>query len=301
VNRERVTWRIAAAALLLGAAASLDAVPIARAKSGATAGGSIVRVDIPAPSLHLARRDVLVYLPPSYAPAASANRRYPVLFLLHGEPGSNADWRDRARIGELLDRLIARRAIPEVIALMPDADGPGPGGRSLYLNSWDGRLRMEDFIVRDLVEWADAHLRTRRAASQRALVGVSDGANAAINLAFKHPEEFRACAGLSGEYLWSKEPRVPPMLGPEPGASRLLAENSPVRYVDGVAPRLRGLGIYFDSGLLDFAFLDDRALDRKLTALGVPHVYREYWGWHDWLFWRRRLAIALPWVTRGMW
>ena len=244
---------------------------------------------------------MLLYLPPSYPRSDAAGRRYPVLFLLHGEPGSNVDWRDQARIGDLLDRLIARHAIPEIIALMPNADGPGSGGRSLYLNSWDGRLRMEDFIVRDLVDWADSHLRTRPRASQRALVGVSDGANAAINLAFKHPDRFGACAGHSGEYFWSKLPRVPQILGPEPGASRLLTENSPVLYVGRVAPRLHGLVLCFDAGLLDFAFLDDRALDRKLTALGVPHVYREYWGWHDWPFWRKRLAISLPIVTRGMW
>src|SRR5207237_7217890 len=126
------------------------------------------------------------------------------------------------------------------------------------------------------------HLRTRARPSQRALIGVSDGANAAINLAFKHPDRFGACVGHSGEYEWKREPRMPGVLGPEPGASRLLAANSPVRYVDRVAPRLRGLVIYFDSGLFDLAFLDDRALDRKLTALGIPHVYREYWGWHDW-------------------
>jgi enterochelin esterase-like enzyme len=282
----------AAIAVVLGAGAPASPAP------ATPAAGRIESLGIPAPSLHQARRSVLVYLPPSYD--RSTARRYPLVVLLHGEPGRNHDWLDLARIRELLDRLIARRAIPEVIALMPDADGPGPGGRSLYLNSWDGRMRMEDFIVDDLIEWADRALRTRALASERALVGVSDGANAALNLAFKHPDRFGACAGHSGEYEWKPEPRMPEVLGPEPGASRLLAANSPVRYVDRVAPRLKRLAIYFDSGLLDFGFLDDRALDQRLTRLGVPHVYREYWGWHDWPFWRRRLAISLPIVTRGM-
>lgn len=277
----------------------VPAIHIMAEAPAAPAAGRILTIRIPAPSLHLPQRDLIVYLPPSYA--TDTAHRYPVLLLLHGEPGSNRDWPQRAEIGALLDRLIARHRIPELIALMPDADGPGPGGRSLYLNAWDGGLRMEDFIVGDLLEWADRTLRTRPQASQRALAGVSDGANAALNLAFKHPDLFGACAGLSGEYQWKNKPPVPQMLGPEPGASRLLAENSPVRYVDRVAPRIRGLTIYFDAGLLDFGFLDDRALDQSLKRLGVPHTYLEYWGWHDWMYWRKRLAISLPIVTRGMW
>ncbi len=260
-----------------------------------------MRVEIPAPSLHQERRSVIVYLPASYDRPESAGRRYPLVLLFHGEPGSNEDWPRHCRIGALLDELCAKKRIPELIALMPDADGPGPGARSLYLNNWDGSLRMEDFLVRDLVDWADAHLRTRSMPAARALVGVSDGANAAINLTFKHPDRFRACAGLSGEYVWKPQKPMPRILGYEPGASRLLGENSPVLYVDRVATSLDGVTIYFDAGLLDFAFLDDRELDRKLTALHVAHEYREYWGWHDWPFWRSRLRIALPFVTRQMW
>jgi enterochelin esterase-like enzyme len=256
---------------------------------------------IAAPSLHSDRHSVIVYLPPSYDRPEAAHRRYPVLMLLHGEPGWNGDWPRKAHIAELLDSLIARRRIPEVIALMPDADGPGPGGRSLYVNSADGRLKMEDFLTRDLLAWADRELRTRAEPSRRALVGVSDGANAAINLAFKHPELFGACAGHSGEYAWKHVPHMPEVLGEEPGASALLRENSPAFYVGGMARKLKGLDIYFDSGLLDFAFWDDRILDRELTALCVVHVYHEYWGWHDWGAWRSRLLRSLPFVTRRMW
>jgi enterochelin esterase-like enzyme len=256
---------------------------------------------IAAPSLHMDRRSVIVYLPPSYDRPEAASRRYPMLMLLHGEPGWNGDWPRNAHVAALLDSLIARHRMPEVIALMPDADGPGPGGRSLYVNSFDGRLRMEDFLTMDVLAWADRTFRTRARASARALVGVSDGANAAINLAFKHPDLFGACAGHSGEYAWKHVPHMPAVLGEEPGASRLLRENSPVLYVGTIAPRLARLDIYFDAGLLDLAFWDDRNLDRELTELHVPHVYHEYWGWHEWGAWRSRLAISLPFVTRRMW
>src|ERR1041384_2421199 len=190
-----------------------------------------VHIDALLDSLIARRRipEVLVYLPPSYDRPESARRRYPVLELLHGEPGGNLDWPLRVHIDALLDSLIARRPLPEVLVRMPAASGRGPGRRSLYLNSFDGRLRMEDFIVGDVLDWADRHLRTRTTAVARAIVGVSDGANAALNIAFKHPDRFGACAGHSGEYIWKHTPEMPAVLGPEPGASRLLAENSPLR------------------------------------------------------------------------
>ena len=75
-----------------------------------------------------------------------------------------------------------------------------------------------------------------------------------------------------------------PVLGAEAGASRLLAENGPVWFVDRVAPNLGGLVIYLDAGLLDFTFVDDCELDRKLSEHQMPHDFRLYWGWHDWPF-----------------
>jgi enterochelin esterase-like enzyme len=293
---ELTSAAVALAALLAAGLAACGAASPPHTESAS-------RVDrrvIPAPSLHGGGRDVLLRLPPSYSRAESVTRRYPVIILLHGEPGSNADWPNRCRIAPLLDELETSGAIPEVIVIMPDADGPGPGARSLYVNSDHGRFAMEDFIVRDVVDWADSALRTRPEASQRALVGVSDGANAALNLAFKHPDRFGACAGHSGEYEWKPFRGMESLLGSEPEASAILKANSPVLYARGMAHRLRGLSIYFDAGVLDFAFLDDRRLDDELTAARVQHVYREYWGWHDWPFWRRRLLVSLPYVTRHM-
>jgi enterochelin esterase-like enzyme len=258
--------------------------------------GRVARV--PAPSLHEPARSVLVCLPASYA--AHPERRYPVVMFLHGEPGAARDWVDKGDLPTLLDRLAARGAMPEVIALLPDACGPGDCGRSLYMNARDGRTNMEDFLVRDLVAWADTALRVERGARFRALVGISDGANAALDLAFRHPDVFGACAGHSGEYDLHWSTRVRRVVGSGDDARARLAAHSPLRYAAATAPRLRSLRIWFDCGLLDGAFLDDRALDRLLSAARVPHVYREWPGWHGWSFWRRRLQQSLPFVTSGM-
>src|SRR5207248_1495706 len=118
--------------------------------------------------------------------------------------------------------------------------------------------------------------------SQWALLGISDGGSAAINLAFKHPDRFGACAGHSGTYQLYPEHGLEAVLGGGSRADSVCAANSPVRYVGAIAPRLRGMRIYFDCGLFDLAFLDDRSLHHQLLLLELPHLYREFWGFHTW-------------------
>ncbi|HET7225971.1 MAG TPA: alpha/beta hydrolase-fold protein [Candidatus Eisenbacteria bacterium] len=256
----------------------------------------VVNAVCPAPALHQAERHVIVILPPSYD--RQITRRYPVIVFLHGQPGNPGDWLDKGRLPRLLGRLESSGRMPEVIALAPDANGTH--GRSYYLNAPDGRDDMETFLTGDLIAWADRTFRTRADARDRALVGISDGASAALDLTFRHPDRFGACAGHSGSYDLRWSPRLQPLVGAYPAARSCLASHSPLRYAASMAPRLRGLDIWFDCGLLDGAFADDRQLDRVLRSALVPHVYEEWLGWHGWSFWRRRLAQSLPFVTRDM-
>ena len=244
---------------------------------------------MPAPSLNQASRSVRVYLPSSYDRPEARARRYPVVFLLHGWPGGEGNWPGEGGATKTLDSLMASGAIPEMIAVMPSGTGIGLLGRSLYVNSYDGRSRMEDYVVRDLVTWVDSAFRTRREARARAL-----------NLAFKHPDVFGACGSHSGAFELDKGLGEGKIVGPEPEATRLRRENSPLEYVDRVAPRLQGMAIYFDCGLEDDELAQNRALDRALTRLGVPHTYHEYPGGHGWGYWRGHLHESLRAIAARM-
>ncbi len=272
----------------------------ARSRDPAVAQGTIVRLAIPAPSMNETARNVRVYLPPSYDGPDSARRRYPVVYLLHGWPGGAGNWAGSGHAGETLDSLSARGAIPEVIAVMPNGNGVGLLGRQLYLNSWDGRARMEDFIWKDLVEWTDRTFRTVPDSAHRAIIGLSEGASAALNIAFKHPGVFNGCGGLSGQYVLQKDIGMKAVWGDDTTAARIRAENSPTLYVDRIAPQLRRQVIYFDCGAGDGELADNRALDRKLTALGVAHAYREFPGSHGWGHWKVHLRDALVACTARM-
>ena len=171
--------------------------------------GTVLRLEMPAPSLDQAKRDVRVYLPPSYSRPESAARRYPVLYLLHGWPGSEGNWFGSGHAAETADRLIDAGTIPELLIVCPDGAGRGLLGRSLYINSFDGRGRMEDFIAHDLVRWTDSTFRTVARPAGRGIAGLSDGGSGALNLTFRHPEVFGAASERTTSASLPKNSRIP--------------------------------------------------------------------------------------------
>ncbi len=246
-------------------------------------------------------RSARVYLPPSYDRPESAARRYPVVYLLHGWPGGDGNWLGHGRAARTLDTLIASHRIPELIAVMPNGNGVGLLGRSLYINSYDGRYRMADWIVQDVVGWADSALRTLPDPRHRALVGLSDGGTAALNLTFQHPDVFGACGGHSGQYRIKHDVGLRRIVGKEPGARELLAANSPELYAPDHVEVLRRLVIYFDCGRKDPEIRYAESLHARLDSLGVPHTFHTFPGHHGWGYWKKHLRDSLMAVTVHMW
>jgi enterochelin esterase-like enzyme len=283
------------AALLL--AAALQASP---APAAPPARGVLRRYAIDAPELHDPHRSVRVYTPPGYDDSTAAGRRYPVIYLLHGWPGSEGNWPGQGHAIVTADSLIASGRIPPVVLVFPNGEGKGLLGRSLYIDSYDGSSRMEAFLTQRLVRWVDSTFRTIRSPESRAVVGLSDGGTAAINLVFQHPEVFGACGSHSADLRLSKGMGMGGVIGPEPGASKLLAAHSPLVYAAEVLPHLDSPVIYFDCGADDESASENREFDALLTKLGVPHSYHEYPGTHEWKYWRKHLPASLEAVTVRM-
>jgi S-formylglutathione hydrolase FrmB len=177
-----------------------------------TTSGSITEIVIPAPSLQdnllgdSAKQRLSIYLPPGYD--ESPDKRYSVLYLLHGFTGTNRTWmidpespnnepavdpRDGGyqQAGflkrERLDSLIAAGVVPELIIVAPN--GRNAYKHSFYVNS-PVTGRWEDYIVEDVVGFVDANYRTLQTASSRGIAGHSGGANGALFIAMRHPDVF---------------------------------------------------------------------------------------------------------------
>jgi enterochelin esterase-like enzyme len=140
-----------------------------------------------------ARRAVTVYLPPGYD--QETQRRYPVVYLLHGFKAKNRLWTGPGQPGRglqletMADDLINRGVIQPMIIVMPD--GANAYGGSFYRNS-EVTGNWEDFICRDLVGYIDRTYRTMPQAGARGLAGHSMGGYGAMMMGMRHPEIFGA-------------------------------------------------------------------------------------------------------------
>jgi S-formylglutathione hydrolase FrmB len=292
MNRESLRRVATRAAAVLAFAAVLAGVVTAGTPPGIPK-GAVLRLQMAAPSVGEASRTVRVYLPPSYREPAAAQRRYPVVYMLHGWPGSDGNMLEMGHANDTADSLIARHAIPEIIMVFPNGGGSGLLGRSYWINGYDGKKRVADYVTRDLIAWVDANYRTHAAAAGRGIIGLSEGADAALNLAFKHPELYSACGGHSGDYVLDKEFGTSGFLGPEPGATKLMRDNSASLYAGTIVPQLRRQRIYFDCGLADESIAHNRAFHAELDSLGVPHEYHEFPGSHTWGYWGSHFRESL--------
>jgi len=129
-------------------------------------------------------RTVLVILPPSYV--AERNRRYPVVYALHGYSIGAEQWSQEIHVPQTVEGAFAKGA-REMIVVLPDSKTVHNG--SMYSSSVTTG-DFENFIARDVVSYIDAHYRTMPNRSSRGLVGHSMGGYGASRIGMKHADEF---------------------------------------------------------------------------------------------------------------
>ena len=129
-------------------------------------------------------RDVLVFLPPSYATARS--RRYPVVYALHGYSIGAEQWAQEIHVPQTIEGAFAKGA-REVIVVLPDSKTAHNG--SMYSSSVTTG-DFERFIAADVVAYIDAHYRTLPDRRSRGLVGHSMGGYGASRIGMKHADVF---------------------------------------------------------------------------------------------------------------
>lgn len=129
-------------------------------------------------------RDVIVYLPPSYASAKS--RRYPVLYALHGYSIGAEQWTHEIHVPQTIEGAFAT-GDKEMIVVLPDSKTLHNG--SMYSSSVTTG-DFERFIAHDLVRYIDSHYRTIPERTSRGLVGHSMGGYGASRIGMKYPDVF---------------------------------------------------------------------------------------------------------------
>ena len=137
-----------------------------------------------------ANRKVLVVTPPGYD--ENPNKRYPVVYFLHGYWAPVEAQQQGFRLHEAVQA--AAEAGNELIMVMPDGYSKLRGG---FYSSSPTVGDYESFVAEDLVEWVDANYRTIAKRDSRGLAGHSMGGYGTARLAMKHPETFSSIYMMS--------------------------------------------------------------------------------------------------------
>lgn len=129
-----------------------------------------------------------IYLPPGYE---AGNRRYPVVYWLHGAFGRPYS---ATPIAQRLDAAIRAGAAAKMIVV----SCIDPTGLSMWTNSKDGRLPMETVIIEELIPHVDATYRTIAERRGRAIEGFSMGGYGSAYLGARYHRLFSSISVLSG-------------------------------------------------------------------------------------------------------
>jgi S-formylglutathione hydrolase FrmB len=272
---------IALAATGLGNGAT-TALPGWKLAETGSAGGSVWVGRIPNTYVRDTRHSA-VYLPPHF----TASSRYPVIYLLHGLPGSPTSF----RLADVADRAIAATGIPFIV--VAPVGGPRRNAKN---GEWAGPWQR--YLVHDVVPWTDHMLPTIASRQDRALAGFCAGGYGAINTGLRHPRLFGTLEAMEGYFA--------PVFhdGPFTHASAaILAANNPTLLVRRKASLLQQLGTRFYVSVggnhanirriwsLDFAkLLGTLRLPRELWLL--PRSQRGH-------FWAATEPSALAYAEQG--
>src|SRR5260370_6675866 len=124
-------------------------------------------------------------LPPSYD--TQATKKFPTLYYLHGL-GADQSFLISSGGWNVIENAEQQKRIGELVVITPDAHA------SFYINSKDGRVRYEDFLIRDLIPQMEKQFRLIGNRSGRAIGGISMGGYGALRFAFKYPQMFGVVA-----------------------------------------------------------------------------------------------------------
>ncbi|MCM8536822.1 MAG: esterase family protein [Lentisphaeraceae bacterium] len=224
-----------------------------------------------------AKQDVgySIYLPPSYK--SNSEKRYPVIYNLHGNGGNELRG---TFIAELLEKGIKAKKWPEMIMVFPNG-----GHSTFYKDSYDGKFPIETMFIKELIPHIDKTYRTIAARKGRCIEGFSMGGRGSTRLAMKYPEMFCSLfcqAGNVPKTADSFNPGEPDKhpnsyLGPN---KQNYIDNDPYLLLKKNINQIKGkMRILIACGTKDFGHLNTvRIYHQALVDAKVDHTYIELEG-----------------------
>jgi len=214
------------------------------------------------------KRKMTVYTPPGY----SRDRKYPVLYLLHGIGGSEGDWSRTGSAEVILDNLYAGKKAVPMIVVMPNgrASADPPPANPFAGNPFQAYAAFENDLLKDVIPYIESHYSVQTDREHRALAGLSMGGGQSLNFGLGNLNTFAWVGGFSSA------PNTQPArtLIPEPSAAK---------------EKLRLLWV--SCGDKDGLMSISKPFHEHLAQMGVPHIWHVDSGGHTWPVWKNDLYL----------
>jgi S-formylglutathione hydrolase FrmB len=220
-----------------------------------------------------------------WRPPGPDSATIPVLYFLHGDPGSARD-PFTAGLAEALNRRLREGYPPFVFASI---DGNGERHQdSEWANARDGGDLVMDRVTGAAIPAVEGtHMRD---AAHRAVAGFSMGGYGAMNIAMQNPGVFGQVVSIAGYFV------VDDPSGVFGGSPALIARNTPSAHPG----QARGLRVLLDEDASESDPLirgQAARMGALLRSAGVPVTVQVQPGTHDWSYAMNALQQAFAFLT----
>lgn len=238
--------------------------------------GSVTRCWYNSPTLKM-KRKLTIYTPAGYE---TGNKKYPVLYLLHGMGGDEEAWIALGRTAQILDNLIAQGKAKPMIVVMPNGNADqeaAPGESSLGMIKPTMQLpktmegSMEESFP-DIVNFVDKNYRTVKAKSGRAIAGLSMGGFHSLHISKQYPDMFNY-VGLFSAAIMPNEKVKSPIYENMEAKLKIQFSKQPALY-------------WIAIGNTDFLYKANADYRKLLDEKGYKYTYYESEEGHIWKNWR---------------
>lgn len=213
-------------------------------------------------------------------------KRWPVVYMLHGAGGDGYEWIQRADIEALCCKY-------GFIAVMPSCE------LSFFNNTPDGR-RYFDYVAQELPAMVEATFHASVKAEDRYIMGYSMGGFGAVKIGLTYPDRYRKIASLAGcmdisRFITDFERgsifSIHGNLAGWPDTRG--GENDMIALLEAAAARKAEGGyvppIYHTIGKQDFIYAYSQEWRKKAQESGLDFVYTEGDGAHNFDYWAPRM------------
>ena len=215
------------------------------------------------------KRRVLIYTPPGF----SKNKKYPVLYLLHGIGGDEKEWLTGGKPQIILDNLYAEGRLQPMIVVMPN-------GRAMKDDRAIGNMfdsaRVQAFatfekdLLNDLIPFVEKSFPVLKDQEHRAIGGLSMGGGQSLNFGLGNLDKFAWVGGFSS----APNTKKPEELVPDPELAKKKL-------------KLLWISCGDNDGLIPFS----KRTHDYLSEKRVPHIYYIEPGAHDFRVWKNDLYM----------